>query len=303
MNQNAQSLKPRSDLLASLGIVFSSALWGLFWIPVRAVEEAGISDLWTGPVIFACVSLIFLPVAIIRWRHMYSAGPGLIITGLMPGTAFALYAVSFNMTDLVHAMLLFYVSPIWSTLLGLMFLGERLNVNRVIAIMLGLGGLVVILGGGISIPWPEQPGDWFALASGVCWSFASVRLFQGGATLVFEKTFAFITGAFVAGTVVALLPLGLDNALPDTQSLKNGWMWIGGVALFLLPGTWMTIWPATVLSPARVGILFMTEAIVGIGSAAWLTDEAFGMQEIIGTALIMSAAVVEVMRKPDPKTG
>ena len=61
----------------------------------------------------------------------------------------------------------------------------------------------------------------------------------------------------------------------------------------------MLFWPPTVLSPARVGILFMTEAVVGIASAAWLTDEPFGWREIAGTALIMGAGLVDVLRKPD----
>ena len=130
----------RKDLLPSLGIAFSAALWGLFWIPVRAIEQTGVSVQWTGPVLFACVTLIFLPVALVRWRVMRRAGPGLILTGLLPGAAFAFYAVSFNMTDVVHALLLFYVSPIWSTFLGLIMLGERLNINRVAALILGLSG-------------------------------------------------------------------------------------------------------------------------------------------------------------------
>lgn len=135
----------RSELLPSLGIIFSSILWGLFWIPVRAIEQTGVSALWIGPVLFACVVLIFLPFALMRWRSVFRAGPGLILTGLLPGMAFALYAVSFNLTDVVHALLLFYMSPIWSTLLGLVFLRERLNINRLVALILGLGGLVVVL--------------------------------------------------------------------------------------------------------------------------------------------------------------
>ena len=289
----------RKDLLPSLGIAFSAALWGLFWIPVRAIEEAGVSAQWTGPVLFASVTLIFLPVALMRWRVIRRAGRGLILTGLLSGAAFAFYAVSFNMTDIVHALLLFYLSPIWSTFLGLALLGEKLNINRVGALILGLSGLAVVLGDGVSFPWPRQMGDWFALASGLSWSFASVRLFQGGATFVFEKNFAFIAGAFLVGAALAMLPLGIENAWPDMDSLQQGWIWIAGVALFLLPATWLTIWPPTVLSPARVGILFMTEAIVGIGSAALLTDEPFGLQEVAGTALIMSAALAEVLRKPD----
>jgi drug/metabolite transporter (DMT)-like permease len=289
-------------LLPSAGIALSAALWGLFWIPVRAIEDTGVSALWTGPILFACVALMFLPFAVARWKSFRQAGFGLILTGLLPGLGFSLYAASFNMTDIVHALLLFYVSPVWSTLLGLIFLGERLNFNRIAALILGIGGLVVVLGDGVSFPWPRQAGDWFALASGLCWSFASVRLFQGGNKFVFEKTFAFITGAFVVGSTLALLPLGLDNAFPDMVSLQQSSVWIIVVTLLLLPATWLTIWPTTILSPARVGILFMTEAVVGIGSAAWLTNEPFGIREITGTALIMGAAVVEVLKSPDTPT-
>ena len=284
--------------MASLGISFSAALWGLFWIPIRAIEDTGITALWTGPILFASVALIFLPAAILRWRSVLAAKQELFLIGLLTGTAFSLYAASFNLTDVVRALLLFYVSPIWSTLLGLVFLGERLNLHRVAALVLGLSGLVVVLGDGVSFPWPRHTGDWFALASGLCWSLGSVRLFQGGAKLMFEKTFAFVTGALLVGTLLALLPLGLESTFPDMASFQQGWIWIVGVALCLLPATWLTIWPATVLSPGRVGILFMSEAIVGIGSAAWLTNEPFGLREITGTVLIMSAAVVEVLRSP-----
>ena len=289
----------KQQLLPSLGIIFSAVLWGLFWIPVRAIEQAGVSALWTGPVLFASVVVLLLPFALIRWRTFYRVGPDLILTGILTGTAFALYAISFNLTDVVHALLLFYISPVWSTLLGLIFLNERLNINRIAALILGLSGLIVVLGDGVSFPWPKQTGDWFALASGLCWSLASVRLFQGGSTFIFEKTFAFIGGSFVVGSILALLPLGLENTTPDLSSLQQSSVWIICVALFLLPTTWLTIWPTTLLSPARIGILFMTEAIVGIGSAAWLTDEPFALREITGTALIIGAGLVEVLRNPD----
>ena len=64
----------------------------------------------------------------------------------------------------------------------------------------------------------------------------------------------------------------------------------------------MTIWPTTMLSPARVGILFMAEVIVGVGSAATLTDEPFGLREALGTVLIVCAGIAEVWRRPDVST-
>lgn len=65
----------------------------------------------------------------------------------------------------------------------------------------------------------------------------------------------------------------------------------------MLPITYLTIWPTTVLSPGRVGMLLMVEVIVGVASAAILTDDQFGLRELAGTVLIISAVVVEVLRQ------
>ena len=77
----------------------------------------------------------------------------------------------------------------------------------------------------------------------------------------------------------------------------EGWHWILTVALVMLPICYLTIWPAAVLSPGRVGMLLMAEVLVGVASAAILTDEPFGLREMTGAALIISAGVVEVLRQ------
>jgi len=293
----------RPDLLPSIGIAFSAALWGLFWLPLRGIEEAGVAGIWTSPTVFACISLVFLPVALWRWRNFVAGGADLVVAGALAGAAFGLYASSILLTEVVRALLLFYVTPLWSTALGLAFLGERLTVNRVIALTLGIAGLVVVLGAGVQFPWPRQIGDWLALASGLCWSFASVRLFQGGPTLVFEKTVVFVLFAFLVTLGLTQLPLDTAGEFPSATALAGGWRWYVVVVIFLLPATYMTIWPTTVLSPARVGILYMAEVVVGVCSAATLTDEPFGIREALGTVLILSAGIVEVLRQQDLQAG
>lgn len=296
-------LKKRPDLLPSIGIAFSSALWGLFWIPVRAINEAGISVAWTSPLMFVCVFIVFLPVALLQWRNLINTDRGFWLACALGGGAFTLYSISFNLTDVVHAMLLFYISPIWSTLLGILFLGEKLTINRVLAIILGFAGLAVILGAGSGVPWPRNIGDWFALMSGMMWSVASVRFFQGGATKLIEKTFGFVTCALITAVIVALLPLGIDADFPTAEPVKNAWLWLLIVTAFILPSLYLVVWPASVLSPARVGILFMSESFIGIASAAILTDEPFGSREISGTLLILGAAFVEVLKPQSIHSG
>ena len=60
---------PRSDIVPSLSLAFGAALWGLYWIPVRAIEQAGVQAMWTGPIIFGASALLFLPLLILRFRH------------------------------------------------------------------------------------------------------------------------------------------------------------------------------------------------------------------------------------------
>lgn len=294
----------RPDLLPSIGLAIGAGLWGLTWIPVRAIEQAGIGAAWTGPVIFASGTILFLPVAIGRWRRFCKADAGLVTGALLAGLAFATYIVSLNLTDVVRVLLLFYMSPLWSTVLGVVVLKERLNINRVLALLLAFSGLVIVLGAGVQFPWPREIGDWFALASGISWSFASLRLSQSGGAMIFEKIFLFFLFALGTSVVMALLPFGIETGDATTTIFLKAWPWIAMVSVLMIPVTYLTIWPASVLSPGRVGMLLMAEIVVGVASAAILTDEPFGAREITGTILILSAAIVEVMRRQNitPRT-
>ena len=79
---------------------------------------------------------------------------------------------------------------------------------------------------------------------------------------------------------------------PELVSTILGFASLTG--FFVLPMIWLTIWPATLLSPARVGLLLMTEVVVGLASAAVFSGEPFGWRESLGAALIVGAAVLEL---------
>jgi len=65
----------------------------------------------------------------------------------------------------------------------------------------------------------------------------------------------------------------------------------------MIPMVFLTILPATVLPPARIGVLLMSEVVVGAISAALLSGEAFGAGDALGTLLIIAAALFEVLGK------
>ncbi len=287
----------RGELLPSAGLAIGAGVWGLYWIPVRAIEQAGVQAAWTGPVIFTASLVVLLPFLLSRLGVLVRNWHGIMLPGLLAGFAFALYIGSLNQTDVVRAILLFYMSPLWSTLLGMVVLRERLTSNRILALILAFSGLYVVLVVESGLPIPRNSGDWYALLSGLCWSVATVRLFQDGARNVPEKVGVFILFALVMSIALVLWEQGDLRQMPSLPMLMPAFYWILAIALLQLPVTFLTIWPATILSPARVGMLLMVEVLVGVASAALLTDEPFGLREITGAVLIVTAGVVEVARR------
>lgn len=292
------TVQRRSDLMPSLLVAVSGVLWGLFWIPFRALGEAGFGGGWASLAFYLASTLVLLPGALVRWRHLGAAGPALLVTGAVAGAAFSLYATALLLTEVVRVLLLFYLTPVWGTLLGRMLLGERITRYRGAALVLGLAGLVVILGFDGGFPLPRNAGDWMALLAGIAWAYGSLRIYIQPEVEAYETTFAFFAGGTLVTAIVALLPLEANEAVPALSTLGPAWpSLVLLVGVFGVPPVLMTLWGAAHLTPGRVGILLMGEVAVGIVSAALWSGEPFGVRESVGAALIVGAALVELMQR------
>jgi len=282
---------------ASIILVVGGMMWGLYWIPVRFFFDLGLPGPWPGIAMYCSALVVLVPllwsqrqVLVLQWRD-------LVFSGMFTGAAFSLYSISLVYTDVVRSILLFYLTPIWGTMLGLIFLKERLGMARVLGLACGIGGLFVVLGEAGVVPLPQNTGDWLALASGICWALGTLGLYRTSNITASGQVLAFVLGAMVLSLIsLAFLPGSVwpDITAPDRAKVL-GYVLLS--ALYVLPMIFMTIWPATQLSPARVGLLLMSEVVVGIASAAALSGEPFGTRELLGTVLIVSAAVLEIVRK------
>ena len=98
-----------TQALAKLACLYAGAIWGIFWIPLRAINEAGIDGLWSAAIWFTVPAVTLLPIALYRWRSIRSGGLQLQITTLLSGVALLFYTLAFFYTDVIRAMLLFYL--------------------------------------------------------------------------------------------------------------------------------------------------------------------------------------------------
>ena len=276
-----------------IAIAVSGALWGLYWIPVRYLEARGVGAVWLTLGVFVAGLMLLVPV-LIRWPGARAAfTPRMLATGFFTGGAFILYSISIALTEVLNAILLFYLSPVWATVLGRFVLGERFTGARLAALGLGLGGLWVVLGGESGVPLPSSTGDWFALTAGIAWALGTIRVHQDAAAPPVAHVTSLFVGGATATVLVSLLPVVDPGPLPAAEA--GPVTIIVAVAALSVASAVGILWGVRLVSPGRAGLLLMMEVVTGLATAAAFAGEPFGVAQVAGSMLIVAAALVEVL--------
>jgi drug/metabolite transporter (DMT)-like permease len=270
-------------------VALSAALWGLWWLPLRALAEAGLGGAAVNAALYGIASVALLPWYW-RRRHRIAAG-GLLLLGA--GGLFGAALVSWNLAliwgEVVRVTLLFYLAPVWATLLALLVLGERIGWLRVVSVVLGLAGAAVLLGLAGGLPLPRSAGDWLGLAAGVLFALSVTLVRKGHVISGLEQTLvSFATAALLSLAFLVIAPQQLSSV--DATILA--WAALAALA-WLLPVTWLLLWGARFLEPGRVSLLLLLEVAVAAISAALLAGEPFGLREAAGCVLIVAAGALE----------
>jgi len=288
-----------SDKTASIVLFASAAFWGLYWLPLRAIEEVGLSGTWSVAFFNACPLLVVIPFVVFRRATQMVNLRHAMMIGLFTGIGLSLYASGLVLSTVIRATLLFYLTPIWSTIIGVIWLSEKLTAGRVAAIVLGLGGLWLLLSGNDGTAAPLNIGDLFALLSGVFWGLGAAWMkkypeFPTAATTMFQF--------LVALGFCSFLALFLFQApIPPASVFQNAFaIAFVASAFVLLPSLFAIFWASKRLFPGRVGVLMMSEALVAILSASLLLpSETMGAWQWVGSIIIITACFVEVLTKDE----
>ena len=112
-------------LKISVALTLSAGAWGIYWLPQRILEEGGLTGGWGTIAQMIIGVLVLLPFSIWRKIKEKSSGLELPLTGLLVGGGFICYALSFLLTDVVRALILFYMTPVWTTIFEILFLKKK----------------------------------------------------------------------------------------------------------------------------------------------------------------------------------
>jgi len=284
-----------SDKILSLALTVSAAFWGLYWLPLRAIESTGVAGSWAVVYLNACPLLLLIPVLAFRWSTLKILFWPTALAGLMIGLAFTLYATGLVETTIVRATMLYYLTPVWSTLIGVIWLSERLGSARIIAIAVAFVGMFLLLADAETIQHGLNIGDVCSLLSGIFWAVGIATLKRWSSIPILTvATYIFIATTLVSASMAAFFHA---DPLPELLQLRTAF----ATAVFwsvciLLPCFCVIFRVSQLLFPGRVGILGMSEVVVAIVSASILVpEETMAALQWLGAAAILSAGFIEVL--------
>ena len=285
----------RTIFLASLIVVCFGMLWGFYWLPLRQIDGLGLTGPWGTLAIMVVAVVLLLPWGW-RGRHaLRGSHPMAIASLVLGGCSLLLYSLGLLYGRVGIIVILFYLTPIWSTLIGRYLFGWPITGARVAALLAGVVGLLLMLGAEGGMPVPRGLGEWLGLASGFFWAVASIGIKVKATAGPAESTFLFAVGALLGGLILApiLAPLPDLSALPAPGAVV-GWVIFTGALWWALSIVGL-LWATTKLEPARVGILMISEVLVSVASAALIAGEVLSPAELMGGTLVLVAGVLEFL--------
>ena len=283
---------------ASLACAYSGIAWGLFWIPLRGMDRAGVTAAWATVLFYGIPLLLFLPWILRNWRRVLCCGWQLHAIGIATGASLAFYSNAMLYTEVVRGLVLYYTTPVWSQLLARLLLGESITTARVIPIVFGVAGMLVMFGVDLGFPWPKNIGDWMALIGAMGWAVAAVLLRKDDGSRSMEICSVYFFYGVIAAIIMAVSPMAGDIGVPTWQSIVDVLPWSIPIAIIVIPGAYAAFWGAPHLNPGVVGLLMMSEISVGAVTAAIWANEPLGVRELTGIALITIAGLSEFLYAP-----
>ena len=290
----------------TLAILASTVLWGTWWIPLRKLDALGLGSIWSTGTGLLLPLLVMLPVIVIYRQRIARAGSPLILGAFFFACALALYAEGMLRGQVARVILLFYLTPVWSTLLARFMLGQPITPRRVLTLIFGLSGMLVILEVDHASPLPRDIGEWLGLVSGVAWGLAMVYTQRTTTHPVADKVALQFVFALLIFAALTLIPGGRQWSVTGLDITLTTSCWLLGFAfVWNLPVVWLTFYGGGKIEPGRVAILLMMEVAIGIITASLFTDEPFGPREFTGAVLIIAAGLTEFVKagRQPPRRG
>lgn len=282
-------LSPRDQKIGVIYALSAFTVWGLIPIFFKAIQQASPFEILCHRVVWT-VPFTALLIALSRdWKGLRAALSNkkvlttLLFTSGMVASNWFVYIYAVNTDHVLEASLGYFINPLVTIVLGMIFLGERLRPFQILAVLLALAGTLNLTVNYGTLPWISL---YLAVTFGL---YGLLRK-----TVAVEA----VNGLFIETSILLPLAIGYLLFLANKGELALGAVDWRVASLIILTGPVTTTPLILFTSAARrlrlmtIGLLQYLAPTINFFLAVFLYHEPFTFTHLVTFVLIWTGLAI-----------
>ena len=294
------STKTKSGALGDILIIIAGLFWGSMGIFVRHLNGLGFTSIQVACLRLTMAGLIFALILLIKDRKGFKINPKDIPLFLALGLVSILfftccYFTAIRLMTMSTAAILLYTSPIWVMILAIIFLKEKISLQKVIALILAFAGCVLVSGFGGKV---TLGGILAGLGSGLGYGLYSIF-----GTFALKKYTPYTVTCYTfliagAGSVFVADPADLFSKIANTESKLGllGFVVLTSVVTAVIPFLLYTL-GLNRTTAGKAAVLATIEPVAATLFGVFVMKESIGVIAVLGIFLVLGAIAVLSVKK------
>jgi drug/metabolite transporter (DMT)-like permease len=282
-------------LLPYLMIAAGATLWGIIAIFVKGLADYGFGAMEIVAIRVIYAALFLILISLIKYRKQMKLKQikdiNLFIgTGILSVVFFNYcYFTTISQMNISIAVILLYTSPAFVTILSFILLKERLNINKILAVIGTILGCILIAGVSAGESEITIIGVLTGLGSGL--GYALYTIF-GKFALKKYQPFTITLYTFI---VAAVFLLPITQLWQKFDLLMNGNVLLYSLGLGFIPTVlayFIYTWGLEKTEGSKAAVIATVEPVVATFLGVMLYEERLDLIQIAGALLILCSVII-----------
>ena len=295
-------MESSKNITGNILIIIAGLFWGSMGIFVRHLNDLGFTSIQVACLRLTMAGILFAVILLIKDPKGFKINvrdiPLFLALGLVSILFFTCcYFTAIRLMTMSTAAILLYTSPIWVMVLAIIFLKEKITLQKIIALVLAFAGCVLVSGFGGKV---TVFGILVGLGSGLGYGLYSIF---GTFALKKYSTFTVTCYTFLIagfGSIFVANPADLVNKISSAENKLSlfGFVLLTSVVTAVIPFLLYTL-GLNRTTAGKAAVLATVEPAAATLFGFFVMGETVGPVAIAGILLVFAAIVVLSLRKQE----
>ena len=295
-------MESSKSITGNILIIIAGLFWGSMGIFVRHLNDLGFTSIQVACLRLTMAGILFAVILLIKDPKGFKISlkdiPLFLALGLVSILFFTCcYFTAIRLMTMSTAAILLYTSPIWVMVLAIIFLKEKITLQKIIALVLAFAGCVLVSGFGGKV---TVFGVLVGLGSGLGYGLYSIfGTFALKKYTTFTVTcYTFLIAGF--GSIFVANPADLVNKISSAGNKLSlfGFVLLTSVVTAVIPFLLYTL-GLNRTTAGKAAVLATVEPAAATLFGFFVMGETVGPVAIAGILLVFAAIVVLSLRKKE----